>query len=99
MAPQSVVLDIANNAAAIPGDGENPVVFTHSFDVADYVSRLLDLPKWDEESYIVGDKLTFNEFVKLAEEIKGSFYTRQLYPRNKYSCSMVFLRLQIPRDL
>ncbi|KAK0374324.1 hypothetical protein CLIM01_08314 [Colletotrichum limetticola] len=69
----TIVLDIAHAAAAIPGDGNTPVTFTYTFDVARYVVAALDLPTWpaDHELRIVGDELTFNEFVRLAEEIKG----------------------------
>ncbi|EXF76782.1 hypothetical protein CFIO01_05076 [Colletotrichum fioriniae PJ7] len=69
----TIVLDIAHAAAAIPGDGNTPVTFTYTFDVARYVVAALDLPSWpaDHELRIVGDELTFNDFVKLAEEVKG----------------------------
>lgn len=69
--PTTLVLDVANDAAGIPGSGDVPVVFTHSFDVAKYTARLLSLDKWEKESYVIGDKLTWNEFRKLAEEAKG----------------------------
>ncbi|KAK7418910.1 hypothetical protein QQX98_003613 [Neonectria punicea] len=65
-------IDMANNAAAIPGSGNTPVVFTHSFDVAKFVAAALNLPEWSRESYIIGDKLTWNELLRLAEEVKGT---------------------------
>ena len=65
------VLDATNNAAAIPGDGNTPVTFTYTGDVAKYVVAAVDLPKWDEFSNVIGDKVTWNEFVRLAEEAKG----------------------------
>ena len=34
MGPFPVVVDMANNAAAIPGSGDVPVAFTHTTDVA-----------------------------------------------------------------
>ncbi|KAI8649652.1 NmrA domain-containing protein [Fusarium keratoplasticum] len=64
-------IDMAANAAVIPGSGKVPVVFTHTFDVAKFVAAALDLPKWTEESYIIGDKLTWEEMVKVAQEVKG----------------------------
>ncbi|KAE9581796.1 Oxidoreductase BOA1 [Colletotrichum fructicola] len=72
--PHSViVLDMHHNAAAIPGDGNTPVTFTYTFDVARFVVAALDLERWpaDHELRIVGDELTFNDFVKMAEEVKG----------------------------
>ncbi len=71
MAPSTMVIDMANNAAAIPGAGNTPVVFTHTIDVAKFVVASLDLKKWDPETYVKGDRLTLNEFVRLAERAKG----------------------------
>lgn len=60
-----------NNAAGIPGDGNTPVTFTYTFDIARFVVAALDLEKWPRELRIVGDELTFNEFLAIAEEVKG----------------------------
>ncbi|KAH6869438.1 hypothetical protein B0T10DRAFT_568906 [Thelonectria olida] len=57
--------------AAIPGSGNTSVTFTHTFDLAKYVDRALDLEKWNPGSYIVGDKVTWNEFAEIAEAAKG----------------------------
>ncbi|KAI8179641.1 Oxidoreductase BOA1 [Colletotrichum sp. SAR 10_86] len=69
----SFFVDVANNVAAIPGSGEVPVVFTHSFDVARLVAALLEKSKWPAETYIIGDKVTFHEMVRLAEKVKGKY--------------------------
>ncbi|OGM48854.1 hypothetical protein ABOM_003004 [Aspergillus bombycis] len=58
--PFVFAVDMANNAAAIPGSGDVPVVFTHTFD------------DWPERSIIIGDKLSWNELVALAEVTKGA---------------------------
>ncbi|KAK4155293.1 isoflavone reductase [Chaetomidium leptoderma] len=65
-------LDVANNAAAIPGSGNQHVLFTHTTDVARFVAASMDLPKWEPETFIFGDRLTWNEFLHLAEEAKGT---------------------------
>jgi hypothetical protein len=75
MAPAAVVLDIANNSAAIPGSGNVPVVLTHSSDVARFVVALMKQPRWEKDSYVIGDKVTWNEFLRLAEEAKGTKFT------------------------
>jgi nucleoside-diphosphate-sugar epimerase len=59
------------NAAAIPGDGKMPVTYTYTFDVARFVVAALDLEKWPRELRFVGDELTFNELLEIAEETKG----------------------------
>ncbi|KAH6974334.1 hypothetical protein BKA56DRAFT_490357 [Ilyonectria sp. MPI-CAGE-AT-0026] len=72
MTPMIFVLDLAHDTAAIPGSGNTPVCFIHTFDLAKYVALALDLEKWDAEYYVMGDKLSWNEFVKLAEAAKGT---------------------------
>ncbi|KAK6826422.1 hypothetical protein RU639_005437 [Aspergillus parasiticus] len=70
--PFVFAVDIANSTAAIPGSGNVPVVFTHTFDVAQYVAALIGEEKWNERSIIIGDKLTWNDLVSLAETTKGT---------------------------
>ncbi|KAM5357234.1 hypothetical protein ACJZ2D_016475 [Fusarium nematophilum] len=71
MKPLVAIVDMVHNAAAIPGSGSTPGVFVHTFDLAKYVDRALDLERWEPEYYVVGDRVTWNEFVKIAEEAKG----------------------------
>ncbi|KAH7176735.1 hypothetical protein EDB81DRAFT_898175 [Dactylonectria macrodidyma] len=71
MQPSTSVLDIPNAAAGIPGTGNEPIIFSHTTDVAKFVAALLDSDEWDPVSYVVGDKLTWNEFLRLAEEVRG----------------------------
>ncbi|KAL5610874.1 hypothetical protein FOBRF1_006991 [Fusarium oxysporum] len=67
----NVVVDVANNTAAIPGSGNVPVVLTYTMDIAKFVAASLALSKWEPKTYLVGDKVTWNELVALAESIKG----------------------------
>ncbi|KAM5386477.1 hypothetical protein ACJZ2D_000440 [Fusarium nematophilum] len=74
--PQTTfVVDMANKHAAIPGDGKQNMTFTYTKDVAKFVAAALDLPKWETNTYIIGDKMTWEEFVKLAEEARGDKFT------------------------
>lgn len=66
-----LVVDHANKKAVIPGDGNTPVVLTHSTDVGRFVAASLDLAEWDDASVIVGDRLTLNELTKHAEDVAG----------------------------
>jgi hypothetical protein len=72
--PLTLILDIAHDAAGIPGSGDTLVSFTHLADVAKLVAASLDLDQWDEKFYVVGDTVTWNEFLKLAEEAKGKYF-------------------------
>lgn len=74
--PTVMVVDIAARVAAVPGLGNTPVVFTHSFDVGKYVAACLGLSKWEREFYVVGDRVTWNEFVRHAEEAVGESSSR-----------------------
>ncbi|RFU80282.1 nmra-like family [Trichoderma arundinaceum] len=72
MEPVSFVFDIPNRVAAIPGTGDDVISFTYTRDIAQFVVKALELPKWEEELYCYGDKKTFNQFLKLLEEATGS---------------------------
>lgn len=67
------VVDMEHKVAAIPGKGDMPVTFTYSFDVAKFVAAALDLAEWPEESRVVGDQMTWNKLVRLAEEARGAY--------------------------
>lgn len=69
--PSPFGLDIANKEAAIPGDGNTPFSLTYTFDVAKFVVALQDLEKWPEVSRFAGNIITWNEFLRLAEEVTG----------------------------
>ena len=75
LAPNVFAIDMVNKVAAIPGDGNTPVTFTRSMDLAKFVVAALDLPSWEEESRVVGDEVTFNRFVDMAEEVCGESST------------------------
>jgi hypothetical protein len=68
----SLIIDIANSKAAIPGGGNVPSVFTHSTDVARFVTAALSLDEWPEASFLRGDRITLNTIVSLAESAKGT---------------------------
>ncbi|EPS30706.1 hypothetical protein PDE_05658 [Penicillium oxalicum 114-2] len=64
-------IDIAGAVAAIPGDGNDTICMTYTYDLADYMVQLLELQEWPEFSIFVGDETTYNEILKTVEEIKG----------------------------
>jgi nucleoside-diphosphate-sugar epimerase len=72
LAPLSMNVDMANKAAAIPGTGNEVLLFTYSFDLARFVEAALDLPHWDEQLFCYGDRCTLDDVVRMAEEATGS---------------------------
>jgi hypothetical protein len=71
MTPDLPVLDIVHGVAGIPGTGNEPISFAYTYDVARVVAEVLKMPKWDEATFIMADKLTWNEFLALAESTCG----------------------------
>ncbi|KAF5971127.1 nmra-like family [Fusarium coicis] len=70
------LVDIANKAAAIPGSGDDKVAFTYSFDVARFVDALVSTDeKWPKTSVVIGEKITANEIVAIAEEARGGRFS------------------------
>jgi hypothetical protein len=67
----ALALDIDGDAAAIPGDGNYPVYFTHTTDLAKYVVALLGLDRWEKKYFVYAEKMTWNEAVTIAEAAKG----------------------------
>lgn len=47
------------------------MTFTYTKDVAKFVVEALSLPTWGRNTYVIGDKMTWEEFVKVAEEARG----------------------------
>ncbi|KAF5628835.1 SDR family [Fusarium sp. NRRL 52700] len=75
----NIIIDPENNAAVIPGDGNTPVVLTHSTDAAKYTIALLDIPNWKRRYSIVTNRMTLNEAVQLAEDVKGVKFNVKYY--------------------
>ncbi|KAL5095472.1 hypothetical protein Trisim1_000247 [Trichoderma cf. simile WF8] len=65
------LLDINSGNITIPGDGNDIISVTDMRDVGKYAAAALDFEKWDEDSVIVGDKVTINELVEKIEKITG----------------------------
>lgn len=62
---------MANRQAFIPGDGKPMITFTYTKDVAKFVVEALVLEAWDRNTYVIGDRMTWEEFVNVAEEARG----------------------------
>lgn len=66
-----VFIDLENNFAALPGDGNGTVLMTHTSDISRYVAAIQDIPKWETRYYLIGDRVSLNDAVRIAEEVKG----------------------------
>lgn len=99
MTPITTVIDIPHHAAGIPGSGEVPVAFTHTTDVAKFVAASLHLEKWEHRSFIVGDKVTWNEFLRLAEQATGKPTPSRSLSESFNAHEWAHLRRQVRRDV
>ncbi|KAL7929958.1 hypothetical protein V8C35DRAFT_330853 [Trichoderma chlorosporum] len=81
--PMSFAVDMNSKKAALPGTGNEPIALIYSYDVGKFVTSFLDAPKWEEITYIYGEKTTWNEFIKLATEITGSEFEVSYDPIEK----------------
>lgn len=65
------LVDVKAGKATVLGDGTQKVVFTHTRDIARYVAASLDMERWEPDSRIAGDSLSYLEVVGLAEKATG----------------------------
>ncbi|KAJ5366737.1 hypothetical protein N7541_000678 [Penicillium brevicompactum] len=73
--PFTFGIDVSSGTAAIPGDGNNVICMTYTYDLATYLVKVLDLDQWPEFSVIVGDEVTYNQILGMAEEFTGKKFT------------------------
>ncbi|KAL6872507.1 hypothetical protein HDV57DRAFT_505364 [Trichoderma longibrachiatum] len=83
--PLSFVIDVPNKIAAIPGTGNEVLAFTYTQDVAKFTVASLSLPKWEEATYVYGERSTFNKVLALAEEARGTKFDVTYDPVEKLS--------------
>ncbi|RAQ59097.1 hypothetical protein COH20_001899 [Aspergillus flavus] len=56
-----VWIDLENNFAAIPGDGEGAVAMIHTSDIGHFVAAVLDLSQWEKRYHMMGDSLSIDD--------------------------------------
>ena len=72
LAPFTFGISIPSRTAAIPGDGNDLICMTYTYDLAAYMVKMLELEEWPEFSVVVGDEITYNQLLEIAEEITGT---------------------------
>ncbi|PLB47604.1 NAD(P)-binding protein [Aspergillus steynii IBT 23096] len=69
--PWTNSVSVAGKWAVIPGDGTSKGNFITSQDLGRFVARMMDLPRWNKLTTIVGEELTFLQIVEAAERVRG----------------------------
>ncbi|KAI9648083.1 Oxidoreductase boa1 [Ciborinia camelliae] len=67
--------DIPKRIAVPIGTGKVPLVMTYTRDVARFVVASLSLEKWEQRSYIVGDRKSWHEVVEILGKVAGGEFT------------------------
>ena len=53
------------------GSGDTPVTMTLTDDVGAAVVELVDHPVWEKYTYIHGETMSWNQIIKIGEEVTG----------------------------
>ena len=69
--PLTCGVDFNKCEADIVGTGDDPICLTRGEDVGRFVAAALDLDKWEEELGMIGSRTTWNELIKLGEQVRG----------------------------
>ncbi|KAK7056245.1 hypothetical protein VNI00_002797 [Paramarasmius palmivorus] len=64
-------VDGSASKADIPGDGERKLYFTAAEDMARFVAEATQLEQWPEKLDMAGDVKSYNEIVKIFEDVTG----------------------------
>lgn len=91
--PWMNVLNMERRWAAVPGDGSAKANFVTTEDMGKFVANMMDLGSWSKVSTFVGDCLTMNQLVEMAEEARGEWCTIRLQREN---CLDIWTDVAIP---
>ena len=71
---QTVVIDMKNGTAEVPGTGDEKLGLIRVEDVGTVVTKIVEIEgHWEKEYLITGDMTTYNQILKVAEDIAGEF--------------------------
>jgi len=74
-------MDTEKATVTILGTGDEPIGWTAARDVAKALVRLIEVPRWDEHTYVVGEIGTWNKATEILEKFTGKndmFFSRML---------------------
>ena len=67
----AIGIHMDKGTATLVKDGNDEVVISRLQDIAPLVVKSLDLPKWEHDTFIVGDRTTFKHLVDVAQQVTG----------------------------
>ncbi|KAI0540450.1 hypothetical protein GGR58DRAFT_130197 [Xylaria digitata] len=74
--PFWVFIDIDYEQCLFPNDGSQPLILTHSTDLAAYIEHLIGLPAedWPRECLVASNKLQVKDLISLAKKVTGAIH-------------------------
>jgi len=68
-------IDMQHEEFVLPGDGNYPLILSHSTDVAAYIVCLTNLPveEWPRESLVASNRLEVKDLPAIIERATGTF--------------------------
>jgi acetolactate synthase small subunit len=69
--PMPFGVDINQCTAWFAGTGDEPINVTLLEDMAKFVAASLDMEKWQSQSGVIGSRTSWNEIVRLGEQVRG----------------------------
>jgi hypothetical protein len=64
-----LIFQFDKGIATLVKDGTDELVFTLLHDIGPLVVNALDLPKWEHDSFIVGDRTSFKHLLDVVQEV------------------------------
>jgi nucleoside-diphosphate-sugar epimerase len=64
-------IQMDKGTATLVKDGNDEVVFSRLQDIVPLVVKTLDLPKWEHDTFIVGDRTTYKRILDVAQKVTG----------------------------
>ncbi|KAF8586870.1 NAD-P-binding protein, partial [Ramaria rubella] len=69
--PFKFAVDVENGTARVPGTGDQKVIYTRAEDIGAFVAASLDLKTWPRRSRMVGEAISHNKVISIAEKLRG----------------------------
>jgi nucleoside-diphosphate-sugar epimerase len=64
-------IQVDKGTATLVNGGNDEVVFTRLQDIGPLVIKALELPRWEYDTYIVGERTTFRNIVDIIQQVTG----------------------------
>ncbi|KAM0713397.1 hypothetical protein Q7P37_010359 [Cladosporium fusiforme] len=91
------IINMEEKWAAIPGDGSSQATYITTQDLGRFFARLMDEPKWQEVSSVVGNETKFTDLVKLAEKIRGCEFRKSFDSLEKLKSGTISFADRFPK--